>query len=170
MRKLHAALLLLLLSLFTAGARAEPGEPDEHGEGRHARMERRMRRIHDRLLRDGVGLDEAKAKKIDGILDKYAPERKKLHEELGRQKRALHELVRSDSDDEKAYAAALAGLRKAKKAMQALRDKQTAEIEKQLTPRQQARLMIVMKKARHRMQRAMREERHREKWDRDEED
>ena len=158
MKKLHPWFLMAVLSLSATAAHAEEGSADP-GERRHMRMEQRMRRITDRVLRRDVGLDEAKTTKIQAILEKYAPERKKLHEELGRQKRALRDLIEDDSADEKAYADALAGLKKAKKALQALRDKQVAEVEKQLTPRQQARLMLSLKKARHRMEGGMHERR-----------
>ena len=101
-----------------------------------------MQAMRSKMLRDRVGLSEDKARKVEAILDKYAPERKKNHEEMRAAREKLHALVDGKSDDQAQYRAALDTVRAKKKAAQDVMSRAFDEVAKELTPKEQARLFL----------------------------
>lgn len=126
-----------------------------HGEGRrgppteqererfHGKMKQRMAKV----LRERVGLDEARAKQVEAIFERRRQQGRALHEQLRTHREALRKLLEADSSDQAAYQRALDGLQAAHKALRAHREQGIAEARRVLTPKEQAKLLRAM----HRM-------------------
>jgi len=108
----------------------------------------RVERIRSRVLRDKVGLTEDKARKVEAVLDKYAPERKRLGMALRDARQKLRALLVLNSEDEGAYRAALDALRTNRKALADLMDRAFTEIGKELTAKEQAKLFVALERMR----------------------
>lgn len=137
-------LLVIGSLLVPAMAFAQP--PGPRGE-RGAKMGERMKEMRSRVLREKVGLAEADAQAIEAVLQKYDPERQKLHQKKRQTRQALRALFQSDSNDQEAYRVALKDARDVHEALHNLRQTQMAAVSKMLSPKQQAKLMMAM----HRM-------------------
>jgi Spy/CpxP family protein refolding chaperone len=96
------------------------------------------------VLREKVGLSDEKATKVEAILDRYAPERRRISLKIrdGRQK--LKALLVLDSEDQVAYKGALDEVRTNRQALQALMERAFNDIAAQLTPKEQARLFLAL--------------------------
>ena len=153
--------LAMTLGLFVAPASATPPAKGGPGATGHAgpsqRIVQRMKRLRDEILRYDVGLDNAKAAKVKQILSKLDPQRRKLHGKKRMATRALRRLIRSDSNDQAAFKRAIADLIQSRTALAALRKKQFMTLQKLLTPKQQAKLFVALKRMKRRIQRAMRQ-------------
>ena len=147
---------LLSVGLVLAPAPAAEAQPAQ----RSARVAKRLKQARARLLRHKVGLDEAKAARVEKILDQHAKQRKALKKQTRQHRRTVTGLLAADSNDQQAYARAIKGVRDADKKLRALRDKELDALAKVLTPKQQAKLVIAVKKMqkdiRRRMQRRKR--------------
>lgn len=152
--KRHVFLATALVAALSIGsaAFAQPGSGDRRGKrgDRAAKMER-VKELRGKLLRDKVGLNEARAQKVEAILEAQRDQQKALRESVRTNMRALRTLIESDSNDQPAYQAAIDGLRAARAQMQALRDAQFTELSKVLSSREQATLMLAMKRVKGHM-------------------
>jgi len=145
MTYLRSLLAVLIGSLIASPAWAEP--PD----GPPGKQLERFNKMRGKLLRKKVGLSEAKAAKVEAVFKTFAPLRKKLRKTVRGARKDLRQLFKSDSDDQAAYRVALTKLRNANKAMQQLNDKQYGQVEKILTPKEQAKLLRAMQRVRRKM-------------------
>ena len=102
-------------------------------------------------MRKRLGLDEKKAGEVEKVLDKYAPERKKLRQAMRDQQKALRELLKNKSEDQPAYKRALDSLTDNLTRLNTLRQQEQAELSRLMTPKQQAQLLEVMGRARRAM-------------------
>lgn len=91
-----------------------------------------------------LGLDAATAQKVQQIHQKYQAERKPIRQQVRTHRQALAQLIRSDSNDQNAYRTAITGLQTARKQLEASKDREMAELQQILTPKQQAQLLAVM--------------------------
>ena len=139
-------LLVPIALLACAPAVAAPATPGPSG----APMEQHLQRMRSRVLRERVGLAEEKAKKVEAILDKYAPERRRLTAELRQGRQKLRALLVLDSQDQALYRAALDQVRSNRKALQDLMERAFGEIAKELTPKEQGKLFLALDELRHR--------------------
>lgn len=91
-----------------------------------------------------MGLSDEKASKVEAILDRYAPERRRISLQIrdGRQK--LKALIVLNSEDQAAYKGALDEVRTNRQAMQTLMERAFNDIATQLTPKEQARLFLAL--------------------------
>jgi Spy/CpxP family protein refolding chaperone len=107
-------------------------------------MEQKLMRVRSRVLREKVGLTDDKASKVEAILDRYAPERRRIALKIrdGRQK--LKALLVLNSEDQAAYKGALEEVRTNRTALQALMERAFNDIATQLTPKEQARLFLAL--------------------------
>ncbi|MCC6528081.1 MAG: periplasmic heavy metal sensor [Polyangiaceae bacterium] len=143
MRKLRMLLAALAIASLTVPALAQDagappaGAPD---------VSARVKRMRARVLRDKVGLDEARAEKVGKILDGFDAERQKAQKEQRAARRALVEVVRAKGEDQKAYADAVQRFRDAQKALVDLRSRQFDAVGKELTPREQATMLVTLGK------------------------
>jgi Spy/CpxP family protein refolding chaperone len=107
-------------------------------------MQQKLMRVRSRVLREKVGLTDEKASKVDAILDRYAPERRRISLKIrdGRQK--LKALLVLNSEDQAAYKGALEEVRTNRTALQGLMERAFNDIAAQLTPKEQARLFLAL--------------------------
>lgn len=144
------------IALFIAGAAlafslsgaAYAQSEDDDGAPPTAEVQERVKKMRGKVLREKLGLSEEKAKKVEAIFDALEPERRKVREEVRAARKQLRELLKADSDDQPAYDAALAKLREATKKTVALRDKQFEALKKELTPKEQAKIVHQLAKLR----------------------
>jgi len=155
-KRLFLALLPLVMGLLIAAPVRAEG--NDRGEKR-AKVESRLKQIRHDVLRKEVGLDEKKAAEAERVFAKYAPERKKLKQEQREHRSALRALLESDSSDEAAYARALKGVREGQKKIQALNERESQELSRVMTAKQQAKYLRAMQKLRRELQRKVRERR-----------
>ena len=160
MFRISMIFLALAVALMIGPASAAPPAKGGAGAKGHGgmgqRVAQRMKRLRDEILRYDVGLDDAKAAKVKQILSKLDPQRRKLHQRKRMAMRALKRLIRSDSNDQAAFKRAIDDLIQTRTALAALRKSQFSTLRKILTPKQQAKLFVAMKRMKRRMQRAMR--------------
>ncbi|HEX4478277.1 MAG TPA: periplasmic heavy metal sensor [Polyangiaceae bacterium] len=107
--------------------------------------------MRSRILRERVGLTEEKAVRVETILKKYAPERKRINGNLKESRQKLRALVTLNSDDQGAYKSALEGLRTNRKALADLMDRAFGEVSKELTAKEQGKLFLVLDNMRGRL-------------------
>ncbi len=121
-----------------------------------AKVEQRIEKIRGEVLRKKVGLDEAKAKQVEKLLDKYEPQRQAAQKQMREKQRTLGALLKADSNDQQAYKNAIKGYRDADKKLRAVRDKEFDEVAKLITPKQQAKLVVALRKMQAKIRSAMR--------------
>jgi septal ring factor EnvC (AmiA/AmiB activator) len=153
----------LFLCLFASSA---PALAQPNGvAAKRAEIEARLKKWRGTILRKEVGLDEKKATDIEHTLDKFQTEREQVQKELQQQQKTLRALFDLDSVDQGAYARALQIVRESTAKLQNLRLQEFDELGKQLSPKQEARLLRLM----HQMEQRLHEAVRRFKKERDEE-
>jgi hypothetical protein len=145
---------LLFLCAFTlsAPAFAQPGG----APAKRAEIEARLKKWRGTILRRDVGLDEKKASEVERTLDRYQTEREKIQRDLRQQQKTLRALFDLDSGDQGAYQKALQAVRENTVKMQSLRLQEFDELGKQLTPKQEARLLRLMRQMEQKLRDAVR--------------
>ena len=129
---------------------AENKSPDKQAE-----VQSRMKALVGKMLRQEVGLDEKQARAVEQILDQFKPERRRLRAELRTQRQKLRELLQKNSDDQRAYQAALKQFRETQKKLQSLRERELDAVGKELTPKQQAKFMQSLRRLQRRLNKAL---------------
>lgn len=119
--------------------------PDHDGRG----AEFRERRMAEGLKRAGV--EDARAAQVLDVARRYAAERKPAMEAMRENQHAMHELLRSDSQDQAAYTDALAKLKASRDKLHEIGERQMAEMSKLLKPSEQAKLLMMFERHMHRM-------------------
>ncbi len=120
--------------LASPPTKSEKSEPASKGTAR------------EKMLREKVGLDEAKTKKMVALLDAQKAARKPFREAIKSANAALKDLVKANKADDAAYASAIAKLQAEKDKLDGVEKAQRAEVAKLLTPREQARWMVLGRK------------------------
>ena len=143
-----------LLALLVALLFAPPAIAQPPAAAKRAQVEAKMGEIRGRMLRDQVGLSEVKARNVEAILQRHRNERLDLRQKLLAHQRKIAELLRQDSDDQSAYTREIQGMRTSQRQLQALRETEIDELQKVLTPKEQARLGVAMRQMRRRMNQA----------------
>ena len=138
-----------------AVALAAPSAWAQKGPNR-AKVEQRIEKIRGEVLRKRVGLDDAKAKQVEKLLDKYEPQRRAAQQQMQEKQRTLGALLKADSNDQQAYKSAIKGYRDAERKLRTVRDKEFDEIAKLITPKQQAKLVVALRKMQAKIRAAMR--------------
>lgn len=149
--------LLLSLSVLLAAPLAFAQGKTKNAEDKRAKVEARVKELRTRVLRTQVGLDEKKAAEVEKILAKHAPERKKIQKEIQTHRRQLRALLDKDSNDQAAYKKAIDGFRAARKKAQTQRDQEFDELAKVLTPKQQAKLVVALRKLQAQLRKRVRQ-------------
>jgi Spy/CpxP family protein refolding chaperone len=152
MKSLHVILLAAVIPLAAtafaqpqAGPKKAPAAETDEKKSRPARAER-LADLRQRLLRDRVGLSAEKTRAIEAIVQQSAPERAAAQTELADARRELAALFASDSDDQAAWATALAKMKEAHATAAALREREYEAIAAVLTPKEQAQLLRAMER------------------------
>jgi hypothetical protein len=123
-----------------AAPAARPGAPAPRAAALTPAAQR-AKAVRGQILRTRVGLSEERAGKVEAILDRNAPERRRLQGEIQAATKALRELMRANSQDQQAYARALEQLRAGQKALRNLREREDEAVRQVLKPREQALLL-----------------------------
>jgi Spy/CpxP family protein refolding chaperone len=99
-----------------------------------------------KMLKEKVGLDEAAASEVEVVLEEFHGQRMELHEEVKARTDAVKELLTQDSNDQEAYAVALDAVMKAREEMHALKLEEIEALRKVLTPKQQAQMLMSLRR------------------------
>jgi len=127
------------------GCKHKGGDCPHHEKFMKARSE---------ALRQKVGLTEEKASAVETIMLQFRDQRWEIKERIHSLHEELEALVEEDSKDDAAYARLAADIRTALQEMEALKVAEWDAISALLTPREQARMMVLrhklhMKKMKH---------------------
>jgi len=121
------------------------------GQAKRAELEANLKKWRATSLRKEVGLDEKKAGEIERTLDKFQVEREKVQKELRQQQKTLRALLDLDSNDLGAYGKSLQAVRENTVKLQALRLQEFDELGKQLSPKQEVKLLRVVRQMTQRL-------------------
>lgn len=122
------------------------GAASAHGGGQHGeRKEQRMLQ----MLKEKANVDDATIQRMKTSIDARAQAKEQAHERVKSSMKNLRTLVDSGSKDDAAYEKGLAELKSAHEQMRALHEQDRAELEKNLTPQQRARMAVSMMDRRH---------------------
>ncbi|MCO4763437.1 MAG: hypothetical protein KC502_18110 [Myxococcales bacterium] len=170
---IRGSVVMALVALLAVPAFAQPGGPphggmggpghggmrDGHGHPGAKQMRKRIRArllaLRSELLRKDVGLTETRAKKAEGVLARFAKERRTLQRSAHQHTKAVHLLVRSDSNDQAAYRQAVNGMIAAREALASLHGREFAALRKILKPKEQALLLLGLHRLKRRSHRIM---------------
>ncbi|MSP92003.1 MAG: periplasmic heavy metal sensor [Myxococcales bacterium] len=160
---IHRIALAAALCALAAPAFAQPAPPprpppgmDAGPDGHHPAFFQRMKQTRSQLLRKEAGLDEAGAARAETVVTRFDQDRQKLQRGVGEATRALRELVRADSKEDKAYRDGLDALVNAHRAMHDLRSRELDELRKVLTPKECAKVVIALERMHKHMRGEMR--------------
>ena len=128
---------------------AQPGEPPGMMMDGPMHSPEKFKAMRAAILREKIGLDEATASQVEAVMDKYGLERRRVRRQVRNSQEELEDLFFMDSDDQKAYRSKLEAIVKAEAQLQKLREKELNELGRFLEPKQQATLLMEMKKLHH---------------------
>ena len=146
-----------LLVALVAPAAAWANGPGDGSGNKEARKERRakfvakMKAHRGKMLREKLGLNEERAKQVEVVMERFHGQRRALHQQMEVHHKALRKLLKADSNDQQAYKKAVDGMIAGRDKMQQLKREQIGQLRKLLTPKEQAKAMLLM----HRMKRRM---------------
>jgi Spy/CpxP family protein refolding chaperone len=154
--------LVIAAGLAAAPAFAEPppaqGQRAQHQDPKkRAEVDARIKQLRADVLRKRVGLEPQKAEQVERILQRHAPQRRKLQEKLRAHRSGLDRLLDDNSNDQQAYARELKGLKETQGELQKLRQREAEELSRELTPKQQAKLVQAMRHLHKRLRRHLRD-------------
>jgi Spy/CpxP family protein refolding chaperone len=109
--------------------------------------------LRDKVLRERVGLDEAKAAHVEKVIIDYQQKQRVIRKDIRDSRQRLRELFKSDSDDQAAYKEALTKFRKAHADLAQLRELEFAALDAKLTPKEQAKLLGTLVQVRRHLNR-----------------
>ena len=154
-RWLLLAVLVALPAALLIPALEPPAQAQPAGKGPKGQKGReRVAMLRQRLFQKKLGLDDAKASKVEAILRDHVTKQREAKQRMRAASRTVRRLLREDSDDQQAYRAALAELTSAQTALEKLRSEHMAELDAVLTPKQQAQLIESLHKIRRHLARA----------------
>jgi len=145
-------LAFLCMFALSAPAFAQPSG----AQAKRAEVEARLKKWRGTILRKDVGLDEKKATDIEHTLDKFQVEREKVQKEMRQQQKIMRALFDLDSNDQSAYAKSLQSVRESTAKLQTLRLAEFDELGKQLSPKQEAKLLRLMRQMEQKLRDAVR--------------
>lgn len=151
MRTTILALLAGAMILSAPPPALAHGPEGRDQEGRAERIHERMAKKRSRVLRERVGLDEAKASEVETTLAKFDERRRQIHVRKRAVRKTVRQLLEADSDDQAAFEAALREMQAVHDGIMALRKEQMAALARTLSAKQQVKLMLAMRRMDHRM-------------------
>ena len=152
-----AFITIIGLTMATSAHARPPAKKGPVAGGPGHQIHKRIKQLRAEVLRYDVGLKPAKAAKVEALMAGYDPVRRKLRERNRMAKRALKRLLRTDSNDQKAFKRVLDDLVDVRGKLEKLRFQQRDALRKMLTPKQQAKLFVALKRMERRVRRAMQE-------------
>ncbi|HTA93439.1 MAG TPA: periplasmic heavy metal sensor [Polyangiaceae bacterium] len=137
-------------------ALSAPSFAQNGAQAKRAEIEARLKKWRGTILRKDVGLDEKKATDIERTLDKFQVEREKVQKDMRQQQKTLRALFDLDSNDQGAYGKSLQIVRESTAKLQSLRLAEFDELAKQLSPKQEAKLLRLMRQMDQKLREAVR--------------
>ncbi len=119
------------------------------------RVHARIAAMRAELLRKEVGLDDKRAKRVEALLKTHEAQRRALERRLRGHTRAMHLLLRSGSDDQKAYKRAIDGVLAARRDLSNHRTKEFTTLRSVLAPKEQAQLLMGLQRLKRRAHRVI---------------
>jgi hypothetical protein len=159
MRIVLSIVLLGFVLLPIHDAFGRPG--DSRPLHRHSQaVAQKVVELRGRLLREMVGLSEARADAVERVLQSFDDEHQTYSAMLDAAQRKMRSLLDENSDDAKAYAVAVEDVRVAHDYLHQLRDRQFRAMQKILEPKEQAIFFESLGKLRHEVRKRMRHAKH----------
>ncbi len=140
--------------LLAQGWGGGPGRGRGRGPGDGSGFER-FKESRAKLLREKVGLTEETAAKVEMIMDESHTKRRALRDDMDAQMKVLEELLEADSNDQKAYLAAITEVQRIQQELNGLREAEIDSIAQILTPKEQAKMIVEMKAIHSKVRRHM---------------
>lgn len=137
-----------------AGSSDDAKQHKQHSKDHKARRAKFMAKMKVRrgkILREKVGLPEARAKRIESMMDGFHTQMRAVKKQMRVQHLALRKLLKQDSADEAAYKTALDSIVASKQQIDRLKAANIDAIRKQLSYKEQAKAMMAL----HHMKRGM---------------
>ena len=119
------------------------------------KIRKKMKKIRSKILRKRVRLDEETLARVEAIFESFDGQRRELHMAKKETMKALRQLVKSDSEDQEAYATLILAMKQAQDGLRQLKEEERAQLAEVLTPKQQAKLMMALHKLKKRMQKML---------------
>ena len=141
-----AFITIIGLTMATSAHARPPAKKGPVAGGPGHQIHKRIKQLRAEVLRYDVGLKPAKAAKVEALMAGYDPVRRKLRERNRMAKRALKRLLRTDSNDQKAFKRVLDDLVDVRGKLEKLRFQQRDALRKMLTPKQQSKLLGSLKR------------------------
>ena len=144
----------VLGATLTGAARDAAARPPCDGSGPCADGSRREARqqeiaaLHARVLKERVGLTDARVAEVEKVRASFKPQRQTLRQEMRAAREAIVALVKADGSDDAAYMKALATADRLREQGHALHKAQREAVGKLLSARERARLMVAMQEVR----------------------
>ncbi len=152
--------LIAVLAIISALAASALAQPSGGGRIRSKQpavhLHDQVKKVRFKVLREKVGLNEARAKKVEVVLERLAPQRHKAQKQMRQARQQLRRLIKADGDDQQAYSKALSQIREAHSTLEKLRDQQFEELEQELTPKEQATMLHTLGQMRRKIRQYLR--------------
>jgi Spy/CpxP family protein refolding chaperone len=150
--EIRLLVLLLLLFWLVPAAHAEGPKKDAPGV-KQGQMSERMKQARSRLLQKRVGLEGATLEKVEQVLSTFDAKRRQLHKQKKDVRKSVRALLESDSDEQAQYESTIQTMRELHSQTSKLREAQMKAIAPHLTPKQQVKFMVAIRKFRERRNR-----------------
>ena len=118
-------------------------------------IQKQLNKLRNFMLREEVGLSDEKAKKVIEVLDKYQEKDREIFKKLRATSLKLEALLLEDSNDQSKYKELIEEIARLRDERQSLKKKELDELKKLLSPKEQAKLILSLRDARHKFRRAM---------------
>jgi len=160
--KSTVTMLGLLMGLtFTSGSSfAQPPPAPTLSEGSATNdVVHRFSAVRAKVLREKAGLSDEKAAQVEQLMDASHEKRRGLQRTMRENNRILMTLIETGSDDQQAYAQSLEALFQARQQMGELKSQELQALRGFLTPKEQALVLIEMRKMRQKAKQMFQERR-----------
>ncbi|GEM_PF-2771288 len=155
-RTTFIAAIVCALAIPAIASAVPPGDDYKNErKAKRAKFIKKMKQHRAKMLRTKIGLSEAKAARVERVMDKFHVKKRELKKEMRANHQALRQLLKSDSQDQRAYGVAVDGIVASRAQLAKLHDKQIAALRRVLTPKEQAKMLIAMHKMKRRFRHRM---------------
>ena len=140
-----ALLAALLVFGSTGNLLAKSRGDDPKDPAKFAEKREKMKKKIGEALRNEVGLDEETAVKVESIMEAHHAQRKELRKVMHEIGQEIKDLLDQDSNDQEAYKKLLDEMLEVKAGMKDIMDSHMTSLREVLTPKQQAKVLVIMK-------------------------
>lgn len=145
---------LLAVPVVALAAEEQAGAREQRKQ-RRAKFVAKMKAHRGKMLREHVGLSDAKATKVERLMNNFHEKRRAVRASMRPHHRQLRRLLKQDSNDQGSYKRALDAVIAGRAKIARLKDEQVRRLRTLLSPKQQAKVLMAMLKMKRRMHRRM---------------